>query len=645
MSGIAGVFQFNESPLREPVLSMLAAGLEGRGPDGGWQISNGQIGMVYRAFHTTAESRNETQPILSRDGQMLAWDGRLDNRDDLLSYFPHGLDGDKSDVAIVMAAYLKWGSDFWSKLVGDFVLSLYDPTSNTLILARDPFGTRTLYYSVHDNDVLWSSTLESLLVAAAVDPEVDDDYVAGYLALHPEMFRTPYKNIAAVVPGHFVTFHDGHTRSERFWKPGPDMDIRYRADAEYEEHFRHLFREAVRCRLRSDRPVWAELSGGLDSSSIVCMADQLMRNGGVSAPRLETVSYIDEDSTTFFDRSFIHSVESLRHKPGRHLQSNKHWVSFVVPEQTFVPKPHPGLCVEGTYNWLDREMRADNARVLLSGLGGDQVLWSLPEAAPQLTDLLHQRRPLLLHRQLKLWSQILKQPYWLVLWQETIVPLLGPTLAAMFQRQLQPAPWLDREFINTRRIKERLVLPADPFGYRLPSSRRQASMVQFIVSSIAEGECWEESICDKTYPFLHRPLVEFLMSIPFEQKLRTTETRSLMRRALKDLLPPNVLKRKSKGIVGETFCRGLADEWPALKPMLTGMRVAQRGYVDAKVFRYAVDLARHGRKLETSTLLKTIALEIWLRSLEHGHIQSRRARWVNAFSAVSSMRRRAAANF
>lgn len=637
------------------MLTMLGASLESRGRDGGCQISNSQIGMVYRAFRTTAEARAEVQPFLTQNGQMLAWDGRLDNREDLLSYFPHGLEGDKTDVALVMAAYLKWPADFLSKLVGDFVLSLYDPASKTLILARDPFGTRTLYYSTTNEHVVWSSTLESLLVATGIDAEVDDDYIAGYLAIHPEMFRTPYKNIASVVPGHFVAFRDGAPHGERFWKLGPDTEIRYTADAEYEEHFRHLFREAVRCRLRSDRPVWAELSGGLDSSSIVCMADQLVQNGSVATSRLETVSYIDDNSTTFFDRGFIRSVEHLRHKPGRHLQSNKHWVSFVQPENTFVSKPNSGVCVEGTHKWLAREMRADNARVLLSGLGGDQVLWSIPEAAPQLMDLVHQRRPLALHRQLKVWSQILKQPYWLVLWQETIVPLLGPSLAAMFQRQLQPAVWLDREFIKTRRIKQHLLLPADPFGYRLPSSRRQVSVIQFIVSAIAEGECWEESVYDKTYPFLHRPLVEFLMSIPFEQKLRTTETRSLMRRALKDLLPPNVLNRKCKGIVGETFCRGLADEWPTLKPMLTDMRVVQRGYVDGKVFRSAIDLARHGRKLETSTLLKTIALEIWLRSLEHGHVQSRRIELASRCAVAppreksvlqtSQLPRRAAASF
>ena len=600
------------------------------------------IGGVFD-FRNVAVSSVETEPLRTRSGHWLAWNGRLDNRAALRGHFPDGCEGDKSDVALVMATYLKWGDEFLSRIVGDFLLSLYDPRSRTLFLARDPFGTRTLYYSASEERLVWSSTLEDLLGATGIDPEVDDDYVAGYLALHPEMSRSPYKKISAVVPGHVVVARKGNVQSRRFWKLDPEHEIRYPNDSDYEEQFRQLFREAVRCRLRSDGPVWAELSGGLDSSSIVCVADQIMAAGEASIPRLETVSYIDEDSTTFFDRSFIRVVEEMRGRAGHHLQSEKHWVSFVSPERAFVSKPHTGVCVEGTHKWLSSEMKADNATVLLSGLGGDQLLWSVREATPELTDLIYQRKPLVLHRQTQVWSDILKQPYYRTLWQDAIVPLMSPSLNAIFQRQLKPAPWLNREFVKTANIKERLLVPSDPFGYRLPSSRRQASMVQFIISSIAEGECWENAGFDKTYPFLHRPLVEFLMSIPFEQKLRGSETRSLMRRALKDIVPPKVLNRKNKGIVGETFCRGLVDQWPVLEPMLADARVCRRGYVDAKLFRSALDLARHGRKIETSTLLKTIAIEIWLRSLEYRHARSHGAVWPKAEMAFLSDDSRAAA--
>jgi asparagine synthase (glutamine-hydrolysing) len=122
-----------------------------------------------------------------------------------------------------------------------------------------------------------------------------------------------------------------------------------------------------------------------------------------------------------------------------------------------------------------------------------------------------------------------------------------------------------------------------------------------------------------SYPFLHRPLVEFLLAIPFEQKLRPGETRSLMRRALRDVLPQKILQRRSKGVTGETLCRGIAKEWRTLKLMLDNAHVVDKGYVNQKALIAAFDLARHGRELNIVALLETISLELWLRSLEcHG---------------------------
>ena len=172
MSGIGGVFNFYGVPIGDAVLPVLGDALDNRGADGGSEIEDGPVGMVYRGFHTNAESRLEEQPLQTSSGHLLAWDGRLDNRDDLLGYFPHGLGGDTSDVALVLAAHLKWGSEFLSRIVGDFVLSLYDRRSSSLFLARDPFGTRTLYYSVNESRVAWSSTLEAILAVTGLEPDV-----------------------------------------------------------------------------------------------------------------------------------------------------------------------------------------------------------------------------------------------------------------------------------------------------------------------------------------------------------------------------------------------------------------------------------------------------------------------------------------
>jgi asparagine synthase (glutamine-hydrolysing) len=616
MSGIGGAYNFEARQVDPAQLLVLGSALTERGPDGGNGIIDGPVGMVYRAFHTNAESRRERQPLLSRSGQLLCWDGRLDNRDELLPLLKSDLRGDRTDVALVFAAYQKWATDFVSHLIGDFALSLWDPFEKILLLARDPFGVRPLYYFHNDEECIWSSTLTSLLALPAIDAEVNDEYVAGCLALYPELASTPYQNIKTVEPGQLVIVKERQVQTRRFWCPA-ENEIRYAKDEEYEEHFRQLFREAVSCRLRSDRPIWSELSGGLDSSSIVLMADRIQAEERRPATPVKTLSFIHNPSVTFFDRRFIEVVEKARGHQGLHLDGGDHWIRLASPDDPFIVIPLTSLCVAELHQRVWQRMKVAGARVLFSGLGGDQVTWSNLESGPELSDLLVARKPVALHRRLQVLSEATHIPYVQLLWQEVVLPFLPVSVRARFQKQIQLSSWVDHGFVKRMRIDERLVLPKDPFDFELPSRRIQSSRIRYIVMNIARGEYWEHAAYEKTFPFLHRPLVEFLMNVPIGQKLRPDETRSLLRRALKDLLPKKILERRSKGTTGEAFCRGLADEWPSIRLLLVDSRLVRRGYVNGSQLVQALDRARHGIEFNISSLLQALALEVWLRSLEH----------------------------
>src|ERR1051326_1867561 len=153
MSTIAGILRFNEAAVDEGSLLGLSERLAHRGPDGAFHVLSKSIGMVYMAFHTNKDSLHETQPLVSSTRQVLTWDGRLDNRDDVNSALADDLQNDRTDVDIVMAAFQKWGADCFAKLIGDFALSLWDPQTRQLYLARDPIGPRTLYYVRDDEGI------------------------------------------------------------------------------------------------------------------------------------------------------------------------------------------------------------------------------------------------------------------------------------------------------------------------------------------------------------------------------------------------------------------------------------------------------------------------------------------------------------
>lgn len=316
MSELAGIFNFNNEPLRDEQreqLLILWNGLKERSPDGGDIVFQGPVGMCYRAFHTNRESRLERQPYAGPNKELLAGDLRLDNRDELISKLRDVLRNapdEITDIELSMAAYQKWGETFPLHLIGEFALMLFDPMNNRFLLARDHIGARTLYWQMDAERLICSSEMTSLVNVTGIEREVNEEYVAGFLTRHPEPGLTAYKNIHAVKPAHRIVITvAGQSHEERFWGLDPNKEIRYQRDQDYEEDLKtHLF-DAVRSTLRTDLPVMAELSGGLDSSTIVCVADQIISMGYAQTHSLETVSSVSDESQQSDERRFIRRVE------------------------------------------------------------------------------------------------------------------------------------------------------------------------------------------------------------------------------------------------------------------------------------------------------------------------------------------------
>jgi asparagine synthase (glutamine-hydrolysing) len=615
MSAIGGIYNFDGAPVNDGILIAMGEGLASRGPDGGSHFKSGVVAMVYRAFHTNRESRLETQPLVSKEGHILCWDGRLDNREELIPLLCDELREDHTDVAIVMAAYLKWGMDFVFRILGDFALSLWDPILRTLTLARDIIGPRTLYYHKNERRIIWSTELGLLLDLAGIPLEINDEYVAGFLTNFPEPGLTPYKNVDGVPPAHAVVIKEGKVRVCRFWGIDPNHEIRYKTDAEYEEHFRHLFREAVSCRLRVDGPVWSELSGGMDSSSIVCMANDIIKCGGVQASRLETASRVFDEAAKSDERKYILPVEKKIGKKGLHLREDDYriaapWVSEYVPAI-----PNYVANFAAYYKALNEAMRSTNSRVLFSGLGGGELLLGDGGPFPELADLLVQRKLLQLHRRLRVWSHALEKGYFRVLWQKVIVPLLPHRLQIARTRSFNKTlKFYNQEFVRRMNLRQRMFWPPDVFGFRRPGGRYQSIMFLFAPKRISAGFWQELSDIEFSYPPTHRPLVEFLLAIPVEQKARPNESKSLLRRALRDLLPFELVNRKEGRVsIWAAMVHAVAREEPRIREMFKDARSSAYGYLSAEAILAARD--RSGKHLDAQ-VISLVPFEYWLRSLE-----------------------------
>ena len=616
MSAIGGIFNFDKGPVDDDLVSVLASQLAKRGPDGGDNVSLDSLAVVYRAFNTTPESHYEKQPLRSSRGQILCWDGRLDNREELITNLGEELRGDRSDAGIVMAAYLKWGFDCLSRIIGTFALSVWEPESRSLLLARDIIGAHDLYYQRNEKRVIWASDLRVLLDLAEIDLEVDEEYIAAYLTRLPDPWQTPFKNLEAVPPAHAVVFTENSVVLRRFWALNPKHEIRYKTDVEYEEHFRHLFTQAVKCCLRSDRPVWSDLSGGLDSSSIVCMADHLIKNGEAQAPMLETVSSIRDESKSSNELKFIRPVEERIGKQGHHVPESRFPIlSSHRTESSIIPNV---LDIFGAYHEeVSRLMDESGARVRLCGNGGDEILNSSPDPGAELGDLLVAGNMLGLHRRLRTWSLQQKKPYIKLFWEDALQPMLPRKLRVVLRAgpiKRLPA-WLNPEFVKRMDLRDRMLGPDDVYGFRWPSQRMQAIGFLSAAKEVAAGYCRVFQNTEIRLPLLHQPLIEFMQAIPAEQRTRPGETRSLQRRALRDLLPVEILKRKGKGNPIEAIFRAGCREYPRLHSVLSDSYAARFGYVNQTALMASFKRLRHGDK-RAMEVFRIIPLEFWLRSLE-----------------------------
>jgi asparagine synthase (glutamine-hydrolysing) len=587
------------------------------GPDGGGTYIKDSVGILFRAFHTTKESRKEAQPHVMPSGAVLTWDGRLDNRAELISETKDILNPESTDVSIVAATYLRYGAACFAKLLGDWALSIWNPTNRSLILAKDPIGTRHLVYSCDQEQVCWSTILDPLVLLAGKTFALKEEYLAGWLSFFPATHLTPYVGIHSVPPSCFVRLEPGRQTVSKYWDFDPAKRLRYRTDGDYEEHFRQVFGEAVRRRLRSDGPVLAELSGGMDSSSIVCMADAIIARGTEENPRLDTISYYDDSEPNWNERQYFTKVEEKRGRTGCHIDvGGQESFAWSLESGLFAAAPGSGrfspLSVQTQFR---KCIQLGGNRVLLSGIGGDEILGGVPTPTPELADLLARARFGQLVHQLKAWALNKRKPWFHLLFEATREVL--PAALAAVPAHKRPAPWLHPNFVKQNR--------AALGGYRravrmfgpLPSLQNNLRTLETLRRQLLCSGLSPEQLCEKRYPYLDRGLLEFVYAIPREQLVRPGQRRSLMRRALVGVVPDDVLNRERKAYVARRPTVAISTEWSNLTEVTRSMLSSSLGIVDQQCFSKALQNARQGRGIPIVTLMRTIEMECWLRSLQN----------------------------
>jgi asparagine synthase (glutamine-hydrolysing) len=353
----------------------------------------------------------------------------------------------------------------------------------------------------------------------------------------------------------------------------------------------------------------------MDSSSIVCMADAVIGRGASETPRLDTISYFNDSEPNWNERPYFTKVEQRRHRSGCHIEVGpQDYLGNAGQDCLFAAIPGSSTTnATRAAKLFSAYVTAQGNRVLLSGTGGDEVLGGVPTPIPELQDLIVRANFRLLARQLKLWAVNKRSP-WFYLLFEALIDFLPRILVPTYPGG-QPAFWLDQRFVERNRsalrgYRKRLT----PFG-PVPSFQSNLETLNTLRRQLSCDISSSDPPCEKRYPYLDRCLLEFLYAIPREQLVRPGQRRSLMRRAMRTMVPDEIIDRKRKAFIVRTPLAAIPDEWAKVMGAGRELSVSSLGIVNRTRLYAVLEYARQGREVPIGSWMRTLLLEQWLAGL------------------------------
>ena len=638
MAGIFGVCHFDDRPIDRERIARMSAAIAHEGRDGEGLVIEGSMAIGCCLLHETSASAGRLQPVRCASGARLAFDGRLDNRDDLINALRDRCEvsAAMSDARLAAASYESEGTDFARHLLGDFAVAIFDARERRVVLATDGMGVRPLYYRRTPTTLAFASAIKSLLA----DPDYHvhpNNQLLAELMLRRTHRRisddsTLFAGVCQVPPGHLAIFTAGGVQLERYWDLGRHRSGRTLSFDDYADAFHSHFQRAVTRRLRSAHPVAIAVSGGLDSSAIFCTA----------ANRAETpligLTYTTRDGGDADESAFVATLEAAY---GRTIQDVDTPLEGLLFQSSDIVK-----CVEAPMldpQWFrgHRLMNAvtkAGARTLLTGHWGDQLLFD----QAYLVDLLRKGAWRSINTHLNEYLRWFPDARGNEFRTQFASDVLEHALPRWVRRGVRlasrrwslPQPW-DDWYSESFRCEAR----PDVFPHA-DGATALASALYREVRSQYHHLCleWNAKVgalygFEPAFPFLDRDLVEFLVGVPGTVLVRDGVPKALLRESLGGMVPDTILRRRAKADFTAGVNRATKQDLAAVMQMLgTDALVVQLGYVDPAKLKKGLTAA--DRALEhsaTNVVSRRVtgiaALEIWLRQFI-GHAEaSKETEW------------------
>lgn len=586
MCGISGILDLRGRTVAPALVRDMNVAQAHRGPDGDGVLELGPLVLGHRRLAIIDLSPGGAQPMqLADEGLAISYNGEVYNyvelRDELRQA---GVRFEsESDTEVVLRAYAQWGEEAFARFNGMWALALWDARKKRLVLSRDRFGIKPLYLFEARDRLLFASEAKAILVAAPAARAVDRGVLGRFLqgGVQDDGPRTFFAGVRQLRPGTWCSFElrgdAPPSRTEgRYWTFSA-AEARERYDyRDPAATLRGLLDEAVALRLRSDVPVGTCLSGGLDSSTVVALA------AGHSKQPVRTFTAVHADRG-YDERRYAREVVArfgcqpaeIEPRIGRDLVPLLDLLGWYHDE----PCARPGLITQ----WFVMSLAAGEVTVLLDGQGGDELLLGYVHyALPYLRSLWSEANRLPEYRQrLKFWRDGIG-----LLLQPSTTPegpgrLLGH-LARIGLRRLRPGqrdPELSPEL---RAAAAQVALertPRDPGRSRVDLLMQDELCYSSIPALLHHEDRTSMAFSlEARVPFLDHRVVEMSLGMDYREKVRGGLMKSVLRRAMRDVLPRSVVERTDKLGYPTPIARWLRDAGDEVKELLL-CGFAERGYV------------------------------------------------------------------
>jgi len=636
MCGIAGLVALDRRPVAGLAhhLRVMNDLLAHRGPDdhGTWESDDHSVGLMHRRLAIIDTSTEGHQPFVGNDGSVVVHNGEIYNYVELRAELEGGWKfRSTTDTEVILAAYRRWGVECIDHFRGMFAFALWD--GERLFCARDRLGIKPFYFATPGNDFVFASEVKALLPFLP-DVATDPDALAEYLVFqYPISNRTLFRDVTQLLPGHALLVERGQVRTWRYW------DVQYEPDFSLtpercEERLRELVAESIDLHLRSDVPVGAYVSGGIDSSLVAVLAERTgAASGDLFHGKFSSHPECDESQHAAAVASQIgatlHQVDMDADDFARSIEKVVYHLDYPVAGPGSFPQ------------YVVSELAARSVKVVLGGQGGDEIFGGyaryliayFEQCIRAGIDGTYRDGHFVVTAESIIPNLGVLQEYKPLIQQFWSKGLFGPLDERYFHlvdRSAELADEVDWSLLDRERVFDDFVSI-----FNNPDNVRKSAyfdkMTHFDFKCLLPGLLQVEDRMSMAHglesrvPFLDHPLIEFMATVPADVKFRDGHMKHLLKETYRADLPASLLERRDKmGFPVPLHQWTHGPDAPLREFVNDTFRTSEarsRPYVDAsKVVAHLDDERPFGRKL-----WGLLSLELWQQQF-HDRAHEYRAR-------------------